>query len=94
MSQEGSDSNAIDVVARVSSDESLDRKGGALPDPTLSLTSPASSQMLSLSMTWRSEGWSGWRLDGRRTLLGSLAARGPVVPSGAEQAKASDRAAP
>jgi hypothetical protein len=94
MSQEGSDSNAIDVVARVSSDESLDRKGSALPDPTLSLTSPASTQTLSLPMTWRSEGWSGWRLDGRRTLLGSLAARGPVVPPGTEQAKPSDRAAP
>jgi hypothetical protein len=70
---ESADSDSVDVVARLDAEQSLERRGGTLPDPSLSLTVPVSSQTLSLPMTWRSEGWSGWRLDGRRTLLGSLA---------------------
>jgi len=63
---EESGSGNSDVVARVTADENLERRGAAIPDPTLTLT--ASTGSLILPMSWRSEGWSGWRLDGKRSL--------------------------
>jgi hypothetical protein len=92
VNQDSSGSDGTDVVARLSSDENLDRKGGALPDPSLAMAAPASSQTLSLPMTWRSEGWSGWRLDGRLTLLRSLAGPGQLVKPGTD--KSSEGGAP
>jgi hypothetical protein len=89
--QESSTSESVEVVARLDLDENLERKGGELPDPTLSLTTPMSEQTLALPMTWSSELWGGWRLDGRRTLLGALA--GQPEPSRIAE-KSSDGTAP
>jgi hypothetical protein len=91
--EESPDQDGVDVVVRLSSDENLDRKaGGALPDPSLAMAAPESGQTLTLPMTWRSETWSGWRMDGRLTLLRSLAGPGQVVRPDTE--KSSERGAP
>jgi hypothetical protein len=65
--QHESDPGLSEVIARVDSEEKLERRGNALPDPALSMTTLESRPVI-LPMTWRSEGWSGWRLDGKRTL--------------------------
>ncbi len=63
---EESGPESSDVVARVALDENLERRGAAIPDPTLTLTLNTGSMIL--PMSWKSEGWSGWRLDGKRSL--------------------------
>jgi HAMP domain-containing protein len=55
----------IEVVAQVSIEEGLERRGNLLPDAS-SVVTPIISP-LSLPMAWKSEGRSGWRLDGKRT---------------------------
>jgi len=54
-----------DVVAQVSTEEALERKGNALPDASI-VTNP-SGQSISLPMAWKIDGMAGWRLDGGRT---------------------------
>jgi len=54
-----------DVVAMVSTEEGLERKGGALPDTAI--VPGSSSQSLTLPMAWKVDGIAGWRLDGGRT---------------------------
>jgi hypothetical protein len=54
-----------EVVAHVSIEEDLQRKGINLPDA--SITVMPTGPTLSLPMAWNSEGWAGWRLDGKRT---------------------------
>lgn len=66
-----------EVVAVLDSDDQLERRGSSLPDP-LSTVSTSVEHTLSLPMWWRTEGWSGWRLDGKRTLeLAELTGSGP-----------------
>jgi hypothetical protein len=54
-----------DVVAVVSTDEGLERKGNALPDTAIVANS--TSESISLPMAWKVDGIAGWRLDGGRT---------------------------
>jgi hypothetical protein len=54
-----------DVVAQVSTEEGLERKGNVLPDASI-VEIPA-SQPFSLPMAWKIDGMAGWRLDGGRT---------------------------
>jgi len=54
-----------EVVAQVSIEEGLERKGNVLPDASIAVM-PTSSAV-SLPMAWKSEGMAGWRLDGKRT---------------------------
>ena len=55
------------MVARMNWSEDLAvRKPGTMADP-LNLTAPT-TQSVALPMAWKSEGWSGWKLDGKRTL--------------------------
>jgi hypothetical protein len=55
----------IELVAQVSIEEGLERSGNLLPDAS-SVVTPITPP-LSLPMAWKSEGRSGWRLDGKRT---------------------------
>lgn len=57
----------VELIAWVYTSEDLERKGKALPDPTITAAS-ASGMPISLPMFWRYEGWGGWRLDLDRTL--------------------------
>ncbi len=54
-----------DVVAQVSIEEGLERKGNVLPDA--SIVENSSGQSISLPMAWKIDGIAGWRLDGGRT---------------------------
>jgi hypothetical protein len=54
----------VEVIARVNTVENLERTGFGLPDPSI-MTAVNSS--LFLPMVWKTEGWGGWRLDGKRT---------------------------
>jgi hypothetical protein len=74
VTQQDKNEGTADVIATTFLGEgSLERKAGSLPDPTISL--PV-SRSLSIPMSFRSEGWSGWRLDGRRTLMMPTPGRG------------------
>ena len=56
-----------EVVAHVSIEEhELERKGNVLPD--VSIVMATTGQPVSLPMAWTSDGRTGWRLDGNRTL--------------------------
>jgi hypothetical protein len=55
------------VIAWVSTSDDLERKGRALPDPTI-VAASSNPSPVALPMFWRSEGWGGWRLDIKRTL--------------------------
>ena len=67
VTQEDKAEGTADVIAMAFLGEaSLERKAGSLPDPNVALPVARS---LSIPMAFRSEGWSGWRLDGRRTLM-------------------------
>jgi hypothetical protein len=65
-----------DVVAHVSIEEGLERKGNVLPDPSI-VEIPA-SQSCSLPMAWKIDGMAGWRLDGGRTR--ELSKPAPAAP--------------
>jgi len=65
-----------DVVARVSIEEGLERKGNVLPDASI-VEIPA-SQPFSLPMAWKVDGMAGWRLDGGRTR--ELSKPAPAAP--------------
>jgi hypothetical protein len=65
--RQDAEQESADVVARMDSKETLERKAGALPDPFITITTPI-RQTVSLPMAWKSERWGGWRLDGKRTL--------------------------
>ncbi|MFO0891244.1 MAG: hypothetical protein U0790_19135 [Isosphaeraceae bacterium] len=56
-----------DVLARLESEESLERRGSSIPDPTV-VVPAAASESVPLPMIWKSEGWTGWKLDGEKTL--------------------------
>lgn len=65
VTQQDKNEGTADVIATAFLGEgSLERKAGSLPDASVSLPTARS---LSIPMTFRSEGWSGWLLDGRRT---------------------------
>jgi len=66
VTQQDSRQGSAEVVAQLSLEEQFERKGNTLPDPSM-ITTP-STQTISLPMAWKSEGWSGWRLDGKHTL--------------------------
>jgi hypothetical protein len=71
---ESEQGGSSEVVATLDSQEQLQRRGRTIPDPTIAVTA-GTSQPLALPMSWKNEGWSGWRLDGKRTL--ELAAAAP-----------------
>ncbi|QEH33057.1 hypothetical protein OJF2_15530 [Aquisphaera giovannonii] len=56
-----------ETVANIQPEETIERKGNALPDPTLTLA-PSAGNWLSLPMAWKAEGSAGWKLDPRKTL--------------------------
>jgi len=58
---------SVEVVALVSMYEELERKGNALPDPTIESVQ-AGQPTLSLAMAWKIEGREGWKLNGTRTV--------------------------
>jgi len=64
--QEDEQKGSAETVARLESAEELTRKGFSLPDP--SIVSAPPMQPVSIPMCWKSEGWSGWKLDGKRSL--------------------------
>jgi hypothetical protein len=69
---------SADVLASINTEESLERRGKNLPDESIVVTT-TSNQPVSLPMGWTSEGWSGWRLDGKRTQ--ELVAASPKLPT-------------
>ncbi len=58
------DQERAEVVAHVSIEESLERKGVSLPEASMSITP---GLLISLPLAWKREGSAGWRLDGSRT---------------------------
>lgn len=62
--RQDSDQGWVEVIARVHTVENLERRGFGLPDQ--SIVTAVNSPMY-LTMVWKSEGWGGWRLDGKRT---------------------------
>jgi hypothetical protein len=67
-----------DVIATTFlGEESTERKAGSLPDESVAVPSAGS---ISLPMCFRSEAWSGWHLDGTRT-LGMVPLGRPVAPA-------------
>lgn len=54
-----------EVVARLSIEEALERRGNDLPDASIAVA--PTSEPLSLPMVWKSDGLAGWRLDGKST---------------------------
>jgi hypothetical protein len=67
VNQENEKLGTAETVARVDTREDIQRRGAALPDPSISaLSTPSSS--ISFPVAMKSEGWGGWKLDGRRTL--------------------------
>jgi hypothetical protein len=64
-----------EIVARLDTEEQLDRRSLNMPDATISVPTTRSA-VVSLPMSWRTEGWSGWKMDGKRSL--ELAAAGPA----------------
>lgn len=79
VTQEDKRQGTADVLATTFlGEEILERRGSALPDATIKVPSSVS---VSLSMGFRSEGWSGWRFDGRRTATMPTTQPGkPAVP--------------
>jgi hypothetical protein len=71
VTQQDSGQGSAEVVAQLTSEEQFERKGNTLPDASV-ITTP-SMETITLPMAWKSEGWSGWRLDGKRTLENSKA---------------------
>jgi len=71
--QQDSGQGGVEVIAWVSTSEDLERKGRALPDPTI-VAASANPLPISLPMFWKYEGWGGWRLDLKRSLELSKAA--------------------
>jgi hypothetical protein len=65
--QQDDEHGTAEVVSRMNSEEDLQRKGIALPDSSLSIGSPA-TRVITVPMAFKTEGWSGWLLDGKRTL--------------------------
>lgn len=55
-----------EVVARMSAEQGLTRRGTHLPDPTI--VNAAGVKFLELPLRFRIETWKGWRLDGKQTL--------------------------
>ncbi len=55
----------VEVVAQVSIQEDTVRKATSLPDASENSAPPMTP--VTLAMIWRSAGWGGWQLDGRRT---------------------------
>ncbi len=58
---------SVEVVAQVSMYEELERKGNALPDPSI-VPVETGQPTLSLAMAWKMEGRGGWKLNGTRTM--------------------------
>ena len=54
-----------DVVASVSIEDDMQRKGSSIPDASIAVTN--SADPIILPMVWTSEGFGGWRLDGKKT---------------------------
>jgi hypothetical protein len=74
--KQDSGQGTVDVVARLDTEDDVGRDGGSIVDPSLVIASPPTSQSVSLPMSWRSDLWSGWRLDGTRTLVAALTTQG------------------
>ncbi|WP_165219095.1 hypothetical protein [Aquisphaera insulae] len=64
--QQDMGAGTAETLARIETEEGLERKAGSLPDPTMPAV--GSDVSLSLPMAWKSEGWAGWKLDARKTL--------------------------
>ena len=54
-----------DVVVQVGEEEGLQRKNMALPEAAV--VGPPPGHPINIALGWKSEGFWGWRLDGRRT---------------------------
>jgi hypothetical protein len=63
--QEDLKQGVAETVAQLDTEDHLSRKGNALPDPSQLIYE---TQSVSLPVAWRSEGWSGWKLDARRSM--------------------------
>jgi hypothetical protein len=68
-----SSTGTADVVAQMSSEQELERRGTSLPDPSLALTS--GKRTVDLPLRFRREGWNGWRLDAKQTLESAVPAQ-------------------
>ena len=80
VTQRDKDEGTADTIATAFLGEgSVPRKPGSLPEATIA---PPSSRTLSIPMSFRMEGWSGWRLDGRRTLMLPGPGRNPNAGGG------------
>jgi hypothetical protein len=62
--RDNSEGTANVIATTFLGEESMERKPGTLPEASVSVPSTSS---ISIPMCFRSEGWSGWRLDGKRT---------------------------
>jgi hypothetical protein len=65
--QRDDEHGTAEVVSRMNSEEDLQRKPGAIIDPSLTIGTP-STQVITVPMAWKTETWAGWLLDGKRTL--------------------------
>ena len=67
VTQQDDRQGTADVIATTFlGEETLERKAGSLPDASVSMPGTAT---VSIPMCFRSEGWSGWHLDGKRTAV-------------------------
>ena len=64
--KQDSSEGTAEVVARVSTEQDLDRRGLSLPDPALTIVSGV--KIVELPLRFRTETFKGWRLDGKQTL--------------------------
>lgn len=65
--QQDDQQGSAETVVRLETEEAIERKGTVLPDPSI-IANPPSRESVSIPMAWKSEGWFGWKLDGKRTL--------------------------
>ena len=64
--KQDSSEGTAEVVARVSTEQDLERRGLSLPDPALTIVSGV--KIVELPLRFRTETFKGWRLDGKQTL--------------------------
>ncbi len=74
VTSEDSQRGVAEVLAKITSEQELATRSRGLPEATIGSAMEA-KRNLELAMVFTSEGWGGWRLDGKRTLAG--ASKGP-----------------